>query len=83
MIEKTVVGIKKGLESNKEKNAKIEAPIDFIVAGGTSSPPGFDKLFEKLLREAKLPVEIGKVIRPDDPLYAVSRGCLLAAENCQ
>jgi actin-like ATPase involved in cell morphogenesis len=83
MIEKTVVGIKKGLENNKEKNAKLDAPVDFIVAGGTSSPPGFDKLFEKLLREAKLPVEVGKVIRPADPLFSVARGCLIAAENAR
>lgn len=83
MIEKTVMGIKKGLENNKEKNAKLEAPVDFIVAGGTSSPPGFDKMFEKLLREAKLPVEVGRVIRPADPLYSVARGCLIAAENAR
>lgn len=83
MIEKTVIGIKKGLENNKEKNAKLDAPVDFIVAGGTSSPPGFDKLFEKLLRQAKLPIEVGRVIRPADPLYAVSRGCLIAAENAR
>jgi hypothetical protein len=81
LIEKTVIGIKKGLESNKDKNAKLDAPIDFIIAGGTASPPGFDTIFEKLLREAKLPVEIGRVVRPSDPLYAVSRGCLIAAEN--
>jgi hypothetical protein len=81
MIEKTVTGIKKGLENNKEKNAKLDSPVDFIVAGGTASPPGFDTLFEKLLREAKMPVDVGRVIRPADPLFAVSRGCLLAAEN--
>jgi hypothetical protein len=83
MIEKTVIGIKKGLENNKEKNAKLDAPVDFVVAGGTASPPGFDTLFEKLLREAKLPVEIGRVVRPADPLFAVARGCLIAAENAR
>jgi actin-like ATPase involved in cell morphogenesis len=81
MIERTVAGIKKGLEDNKGKSAKLDAPVDIIVAGGTSSPPGFDKLFDKLLREAKLPVEIGNVIRPADPLFSVARGCLIAAEN--
>jgi len=81
MIEKTVVNIKKGFENNKQKNAKLDAPIDFIVAGGTASPPGFDKFFEKLLREAKLSVDVGRVIRPDDPLYSVARGCLIASEN--
>lgn len=83
MIEKTVTGIKKGLENNKEKNAKLDSPVDFVVAGGTASPPGFDKLFEKLLRDAKLPIEVGKVIRPSDPLYSVARGCLIAAENAK
>jgi actin-like ATPase involved in cell morphogenesis len=81
MIEKTVIGLKKGMEGNKDKNAKLDAPVDFVIAGGTSSPPGFDTLFEKLLREAKLPVDVGSVTRPADPLYAVARGCLLAAEN--
>lgn len=83
MIQKTVAGIKKGLENNKDKNAKLDAPVDFVVAGGTASPPGFDTLFEKLLRDAKLPVEVGKVIRPADPLYSVARGCLIAAENAK
>jgi actin-like ATPase involved in cell morphogenesis len=81
MIEKTVAGIKKGLTENKDKNARLDQPIDIIVAGGTASPPGFDKLFDKLLRSANLPVELGKVVRPADPLYSVARGCLVAAEN--
>lgn len=81
MIEKTVAGIKKGLTENKDKNARIGQPIDIIVAGGTASPPGFDKLFDKLLRSAEMPVEIGTVVRPADPLYSVARGCLIAAEN--
>jgi hypothetical protein len=83
MIEKTVFQIKKGLENNKDKNAKLDAPVDFVVAGGTASPPGFDKLFEKLLREAKLPIEVGRVIRPADPIYSVAKGCLVAAENAK
>lgn len=81
MIEKTVAGIKKGLTENKDKNARIGQPIDIIVAGGTASPPGFDKLFDKLLRSTEMPVEIGTVVRPIDPLYSVARGCLVAAEN--
>jgi actin-like ATPase involved in cell morphogenesis len=79
MIEKTVAGIKKGLEESK-KGHTAEA-VDVVIAGGTSSPPGFDRLFETVLREAELPINIGKVIRPADPLYSVARGCLVAAEN--
>jgi hypothetical protein len=81
MIEKTVGGIKKGLDDNKDKNARLDDPIDFIIAGGTSSPPGFDTLFEKMLRDINVPIKIGKVIRPEEPLYSVAKGALIAAEN--
>ena len=81
MIERTVAGIKKGLEENKENQARLEHPIDVVVAGGTSSPPGFDKLFDKLLHTANIDANLGKVIRPEKPLYSVARGCLIAAEN--
>lgn len=81
MIEKTVAGIKQGFEENQERSVRIEQPIDVVIAGGTSLPPGFDALFEKMIRSIKLPVEIGTIIRPKDPLYSVARGCLAAAEN--
>lgn len=81
MIEKTITGIAKGLDENKDKKARLDQPIDLIVAGGTSSPPGFDTLFEKLLRSANLPINLGRVIRPTDCLYSVAKGCLIAAEN--
>jgi hypothetical protein len=82
MLEKTVMGIKKGLE---EAGSKARSPsgkgIDIVVAGGTSIPKGFDALFGKILKDAKLPMEVGNIIRPADPLYSVARGCLIAAEN--
>jgi hypothetical protein len=28
-------------------------------------------------------IKIGSVIRPEDPLYSVARGCLIAAENAK
>lgn len=79
MIQKTVTGIKKGIQDAGNK-VRSENPIDIVISGGTSSPPGFDNMFAKTLREAKLPIEVGTVIRPKDPLYSVARGCLLAAE---
>ena len=80
MIEKTVVGIKQGFNS-EHKKARPDGPIDIVIAGGSSSPVGFDILFEQIVREAKLPMEIDKIVRPADPLFSVSRGCLIAAEN--
>lgn len=82
MIAKTVTEIKRGLAESGNK-ARTGAPIDFVVAGGTSMPTGFTELFSKSLQEANLPIELGNVIRPADPLYSVARGCLIAAENAQ
>jgi actin-like ATPase involved in cell morphogenesis len=79
MIQKTVTGIKKGLEEMGNK-ARANNAIDVVIAGGTSSPVGFDSLFAETIKKAGLPIELGEIIRPSDPLYSVARGCLLAAE---
>lgn len=79
MIEHTINEIKKGL-SNTSKAVHSDNPVDIVIAGGTSSPPGFDKLFRETIMQAKLSIKIGEVIRPADPLYSVARGCLIAAE---
>lgn len=80
MIEKTVQGIKEGI-ANSSKKIKVEAPVDFIIAGGTASAIGFTEIFSECLKSAKLTIPVGDVIRPADPLYSVSKGCLIAAEN--
>ena len=82
MIEHTIAEIKKGL-TNSSKAVNSDAPVDIVIAGGTSSPPGFDKMFRDTIMQAKLPIKIGDVIRPEDPLYSVARGCLIAAENAR
>lgn len=79
MIEHTINEIKRGL-SNTSKAVHSDNPVDIVIAGGTSSPPGFDKLFRDTIMQAKLGIKIGDVIRPSDPLYSVARGCLIAAE---
>ena len=80
MVEKTVTGIKKGL-SGASKKVRSDEPVDMVIAGGTSMPIGFDKLFQEIIMQAELPINIGNIIRPSDPLFSVSRGCLIAAEN--
>jgi actin-like ATPase involved in cell morphogenesis len=83
MIQHTVSEIKKGIEGAGNK-ARSEKPIDVVVAGGTSMPKGFDVLFRKILEQAKITnFNLGEVIRPQDPLYSVARGCLIAAENAK
>lgn len=79
MIEHAVNGIKKGL-TDISKTVRTDGAVDIVMAGGTSSPPGFVNLFKETMQQANLPIKIGEIIKPNDPLYAVSRGCLLAAE---
>lgn len=80
MINKTVADIKKGLEATESKARVPGGTIDIVVAGGTASPPGFEKLFEDAVNKHNLPIKIGKIIKPAKPLYSVARGCLIAAE---
>lgn len=83
MIQHTVNGIKKGVEEMSGK-ARSEQPIDIVIAGGTSMPKGFSDLFKTILNQAKITtLKIGDVIQPQDPLYSVARGCLIAAENAK
>lgn len=79
MIQKTINEIKKGIEEAGNK-ARTSNPIDIVVAGGTSMPNGFDQLFRTIFEQAKIPMNLGSIIRPKDPLFSVARGCLIAAE---
>jgi len=80
MIEKTVSLIKQGLEENVHNKVKLDTPVNIVIAGGTSLPSGFDKLFTETIKAANLPINVGEVIKPKDALFSVARGALLAAE---
>ncbi|MEA1945331.1 MAG: hypothetical protein U9N07_08405 [Euryarchaeota archaeon] len=55
----------------------VEFPV--ILAGGSSLPNGFLKMFERQLKDAELSIDISSVKLAKDPLYSVARGCLIAA----
>ena len=80
MIEKTISEIKKELEKT-DKKVRTNNAIDIVIAGGVSSPKGFDVLFRDIIMDAKLPINIANIVRPEEPLYSVAKGCLIAAEN--
>lgn len=82
MIQKTVAGIKEGI-SDAGNKARLDHPVDIVIAGGTSSPNGFTELFKEIIMKANIPMDIGNIIKPKDPLYSVARGCLIAAENAK
>jgi hypothetical protein len=57
----------------------LDVPV--VVTGGTSSPDGFEKLFEDHLDDANIPFSISEVRSVDEPLYSVARGALVAARS--
>jgi hypothetical protein len=64
-------------EEDVEEN--LDVPV--VVTGGTSSPDGFEELFEDHLEDADIPFSVSGVKRVDDPLYSVARGALVAARS--
>lgn len=63
----------------KEVKSDFEAPIEIVVAGGTSLPNGFCKKLEKVVRKMDLPFDISGVRAAKEPRNAVVNGCLAQA----
>lgn len=59
---------------------KFTGALPVVVAGGTSRAKGFVETFERKLIENNFPLDVKEVRHADDPLHAVSRGCLIAAQ---
>ena len=51
-----------------------------MVAGGTSCPKGFLRLLANAIKENPFPIPVGKVWQASNPVMAVCRGCLRAAQ---
>ncbi len=64
-----------------EEDVEEGLDVPVVVTGGTSSPDGFEALFEERLEEARIPFSISGVSRASDPMYSVARGALVAARS--
>jgi len=58
---------------------QINAPLEIVVAGGTSIVPGFLNRFNTILEGKELTFRVKGVRQAEEPLYAVSSGCLMKA----
>jgi len=56
--------------------SQFEAPLDIVVAGGTSMPKGFCKKLEKVVKGLELPFKIKEIRHSKDPRNSVVLGCL-------
>ena len=60
------------------------APVSIVCSGGTSLIEGFIEVFQEEYDKINFPLEIKEIRHAEDPLYSVSKGCLVAAlsEGC-
>jgi hypothetical protein len=59
---------------------KFKDPLKIVVAGGTSKADGYIEIFAKKLAENGFPLPVKEVVHAQDPLHAVSKGCLIASQ---
>jgi len=79
LIDYTTKQLAAAMEDHKSL-PKFKDPLPIVVAGGTSKPKGFVELFERKLVENGFPLPVKEVRHAIDPLHAVARGCLIAAQ---
>lgn len=62
---------------------QLDAPIPFVVSGGTSKAGGFMELFEQEFDKVKkkFPIQVSEVRHATDPLTAVAEGMLVLAQE--
>lgn len=59
---------------------KFKNPLSIVVAGGTSQAAGYIEKFAEKLAANNFPLVIKQVRHAQDPLHAVSKGCLIASQ---
>lgn len=78
LIDYTTKQLVVALSSSKSL-PKFKKPLTIVVAGGTTQANGFVEMFKKKLKDNNFPLEIKNVRQAEDPLHAVSKGCLIAS----
>ncbi len=58
---------------------RLGRPIPLVLSGGTTLPAGFRDRFDKILKEANLPIPISEVRLAAEPLHGSAKGALIAA----
>lgn len=85
LMRNIIRGIKYKFEQAERPIPQTAEPFPMIIAGGSSLIKGFVPKFSALLKEAmaaaELPLTVGEVKLAEDPLHAVARGLLIAAER--
>jgi len=76
-----VIGhIMENLDRHKRR-IRLKEKLKVVVSGGTSKPKNFKKFFENEIARKPWVVPVGDVVNASNPLDAVARGCLIAAQR--
>jgi len=78
LIRYLMANIAKQFESEDMPNFPNEVPI--VIGGGTSMVNGFIEVFKEQFQQKQFPLEISDIRHVEEPLTAVSRGCLVDAQ---
>jgi len=78
LIAYTLKNIKESFESSSSM-PKFPDPISIVCAGGTSMIGGFTEVFQQEFEKINFPMDVKEIRLAEDPLYSVSKGCLVAA----
>lgn len=79
LIDYTTKQLAAAMENHKSV-PKFKDPLPIVVAGGTSKANGFVEMFAKKLTDNGFTLPVKEVRHAADPLHAVARGCLIAAQ---
>lgn len=79
VIKYTLENIVFELNSRKKDLPIFRESVPLIIAGGLSLAKGFTDKVEEIMSTLDFPLKISEVRLADEPLTAVSNGCLLAA----
>jgi hypothetical protein len=78
LIQYTLETIKNRLETAQNMPTFLK-PIDVVCGGGTSMITGFIDVFRDEFEKINFPIDVSSIRMANDPLKAVSRGCMVAA----
>ena len=78
MIQSLVQGIKQAF-ANSRNLPNQKRPLPIVLSGGTALPEGFRERFEKIFKEANLPITTSEIRMAADPLHTSAKGALVAA----
>ena len=78
LISYTLKNIKSRFESSSSM-PNFPDPISIVCAGGTSLIGGFIEVFQDEFNKINFPIPVKEIRHAEDPLYSVSKGCLVAS----